>query len=195
MTLMQIQELTFCSHHRRGLIVLGDVAQRLTLALDVHSDEVPRLARMMKGSLRSFTHCTILFTRCSQPFWLPPPTSYSMTSPERGSWPSCKSDERSPCSAYRAMRPMPWPWRHRRRRQSMPQSAPLFMQSRERPPEPPRARKRRGCAGLAGTDQTDRFSPIAMVRSRHGEGPHDALREVLLRAGALSPAPSALSGH
>jgi bifunctional DNase/RNase len=50
MTLMQIQELTFCSHHRRGLIVLGDVAQCLTLAFDVHPNEVPRLARIMKGS-------------------------------------------------------------------------------------------------------------------------------------------------
>ena len=50
MTLMQIQEFTFCSHHKRGLIVLQDVAQRLTLAFDVHPDEVPRLARIMKGS-------------------------------------------------------------------------------------------------------------------------------------------------
>jgi bifunctional DNase/RNase len=50
MTLMQIQELTFCPHHKRGLIVLEDVARRLTLAFDVHPDEVPRLARMLKGS-------------------------------------------------------------------------------------------------------------------------------------------------
>jgi hypothetical protein len=50
MTRMQIQELTFCVHHRRGLIVLEDVARRLTLAFDVHSDEVPRLARLMTGS-------------------------------------------------------------------------------------------------------------------------------------------------
>jgi len=50
MTLMQIQEFTFCPHHKRGLIVLEDVARRLTLAFDVHPDEVPRLARMMKGS-------------------------------------------------------------------------------------------------------------------------------------------------
>ena len=50
MTRMQIQEFTFCAHHKRGLIVLEDVACRLTLAFDVHPDEVPRLARMMKGS-------------------------------------------------------------------------------------------------------------------------------------------------
>jgi bifunctional DNase/RNase len=50
MTLMQIQEFTFCSHHKRGLIVLENVAHRLTLAFDVHPDEVPRLARIMKGS-------------------------------------------------------------------------------------------------------------------------------------------------
>ena len=50
MTLMQIQEFTFCPHHKRGLIVLEDVACRLTLAFDIHPDEVPRLARMMRGS-------------------------------------------------------------------------------------------------------------------------------------------------
>ena len=50
MNLMQIQEFTFCAHHKRGLIVLEDVACRLTLVFDIHPDEVPRLARMMKGS-------------------------------------------------------------------------------------------------------------------------------------------------
>ena len=50
MTRRQIQEFTFCVHHKRGLVVLEDVARRLTLAFDVHSDEVPRLARLMKGS-------------------------------------------------------------------------------------------------------------------------------------------------
>ena len=52
MTPMQIHELTFCAHHKRGFIVLEDAQQRLTLAFDVHPDEVPRLARMLKGSQR-----------------------------------------------------------------------------------------------------------------------------------------------
>jgi hypothetical protein len=50
MTLMQIQELIFCPQHKRGLIVLEDTTQRLTLAFDVHPDEVPRLARIMTSS-------------------------------------------------------------------------------------------------------------------------------------------------
>jgi hypothetical protein len=50
MTRMQIHEFTFCAHHKRGLIVLENVARRLTLAFDVHSDEVPRLARMMNSA-------------------------------------------------------------------------------------------------------------------------------------------------
>jgi hypothetical protein len=62
MTLMQIQEVSFCSHHKRGFVVLQDVAQRLTLAFDVHPDEVPRLARMMKGS-QQIVHPLYDFTR------------------------------------------------------------------------------------------------------------------------------------
>jgi bifunctional DNase/RNase len=50
MVLMQIREINFCSHHRRGLIVLEDTQQRLTLAFNVHPDEVPRLSRIIKGS-------------------------------------------------------------------------------------------------------------------------------------------------
>ena len=52
MTLMQIHELTFCAHHKRGFIVLEDAQQRLTLAFDVHPDEVPRSAQMLKASRR-----------------------------------------------------------------------------------------------------------------------------------------------
>jgi bifunctional DNase/RNase len=54
MTLMQIHEFTFCAQHKRGLIVLEDASQRLTLAFAVHPDEVPRLARMLKGAQRAF---------------------------------------------------------------------------------------------------------------------------------------------
>jgi hypothetical protein len=54
MTLMQVQELIFCPQHKRGLIVLEDTTQRLRLAFDVHPDEVPRLARIMKGSKEVF---------------------------------------------------------------------------------------------------------------------------------------------
>jgi bifunctional DNase/RNase len=49
MVLMQIRELNFCAHHKRGLIVLEDAQQRLTLAFNVHPDEVPRLSQIMKG--------------------------------------------------------------------------------------------------------------------------------------------------
>jgi hypothetical protein len=54
MTLMQIHEFIFCAHHKRGLIVLEDTSQRLTLAFAVHPDEVPRLARMLKGAQQGF---------------------------------------------------------------------------------------------------------------------------------------------
>jgi bifunctional DNase/RNase len=49
MVLMQIRELNFCAHHKRGLIVLEDAQQRLTLAFNVHPDEVPRLSQIIKG--------------------------------------------------------------------------------------------------------------------------------------------------
>jgi bifunctional DNase/RNase len=49
MVLMQIREFNFCAHHKRGLIVLEDAQQRLTLAFNVHPDEVPRLSQIMKG--------------------------------------------------------------------------------------------------------------------------------------------------
>lgn len=54
MVQMQIREFTFCTQHRRGLVVLENTQQRLTLAFDVHPDEVPRLARIMKGSQQFF---------------------------------------------------------------------------------------------------------------------------------------------
>jgi hypothetical protein len=54
MTLMQIHEFTFCPQHKRGLIVLEDTAQRLTLAFEVHPDEVPRLAHMLTAAQETF---------------------------------------------------------------------------------------------------------------------------------------------
>jgi bifunctional DNase/RNase len=50
MVLMQIRTLHFCAHHKRGLIVLEDTQRRLTLAFDVHPEEVPRLSQIMQGS-------------------------------------------------------------------------------------------------------------------------------------------------
>ena len=49
MVLMQIREFNFCAPHKRGLIMLEDAQQRLTLAFNVHPDEVARLSQIMKG--------------------------------------------------------------------------------------------------------------------------------------------------
>jgi bifunctional DNase/RNase len=54
MVLMQIREVTFCAHHKRGLIVLEDAQQRLTLAFDVHPDEMPRLSQIMPSAKHVF---------------------------------------------------------------------------------------------------------------------------------------------
>jgi bifunctional DNase/RNase len=84
MTLMQIQELSFCAHHKRGLVVLGNAQQRLTLAFDVHPDEVPRLVRMMKGS-RQVVHPLHDFIEALLDAFLVTPTDIVLDDvPEKG---------------------------------------------------------------------------------------------------------------
>jgi bifunctional DNase/RNase len=84
MTLMQIRELIFCPHHNRGFIVLEDAERRLTLAFDVHPDEVPRLARLLKGS-RNFVHPLHGFIKSLLDALLTTPTDVVLDDfPERG---------------------------------------------------------------------------------------------------------------
>jgi hypothetical protein len=84
MVLMQIREFNFCAHHKRGLIVLEDVQQRLTLAFNVRPDEVPRLSQVMKGG-KHVTHPLYDFVESLLDAFLISPTDIVLDDvPKRG---------------------------------------------------------------------------------------------------------------
>jgi bifunctional DNase/RNase len=84
MTLLQIRELNFCAPHKRGLIVLEDAQHRLTLAFDVHPDEVPRLSQLMRGT-KHIVHPLFEFIQSLLEAFLVTPTDVVLDDvPQRG---------------------------------------------------------------------------------------------------------------